>query len=210
MYNELFWHFSDSINETKRKYIIKLMEQNQGEKATIMTPDGPKADESKRNVKVSTLNQDNELSIDTAHMVSIANHRANWKYKIDFQEPFQYLTYDEGGHYVPHVDGNLDQVYEWDDEQKNMSVSKIADAYQLGKIRKISTVHLLNDDFEGGEFVMYRLNIKDGRVIAEELTVPLKAGDCLVFPSCIMHTVKPVTKGKRHSVVSWFGGERIG
>ena len=57
---------------------------------------------------------------------------------------------------------------------------------------------------------MYRLNIKDGRVIAEELTVPLKAGDCLIFPSCIMHTVKPVTKGKRHSVVSWFGGERIG
>ena len=51
MYNELFWHFSDSINETKRKYIIKNMEQNQGEKATIMTPDGPKADESKRNVK---------------------------------------------------------------------------------------------------------------------------------------------------------------
>ena len=143
-------------------------------------------------------------------MVSIANHRANWKYKIDFQEPFQYLTYDEGGHYVPHVDGNLDQVYEWDDEQKNMSVSKIADAYQLGKIRKISTVHLLNDDFEGGEFVMYRLNIKDGRVIAEELTVPLKAGDCLVFPSCIMHTVNPVTKGNRHCVVSLFGGERIG
>ena len=54
MYNELFWHFSDSINETKRKYIIKNMEQNQGEKATIMTPDGPKADESKRTGKVST------------------------------------------------------------------------------------------------------------------------------------------------------------
>ena len=210
MYNELFWHFSDTINETKRKYIMKKMDAQEGEKASIMTHDGPKTDESRRNVNVSILNHDKELTMDTSNMIAVANRRANWKYKIDFQEAFQYLTYSEGGHYVPHVDSNLDQAYEWDDEGKNMSIFDVKDAYKLGKIRKISTVHLLNDDFEGGEFMMYRLNTKDGSVIAEELNVPLKAGDCLVFPSCVMHTVKPVTKGKRYSIVTWFGGERIG
>lgn len=186
------------------------MDAAEGEKATIMTPDGPKADDEKRHVKVCTLTQDNELGINTSNMVSVANHRANWKFKIDFQEPFQYLTYGVGGHYVPHVDGLLDQVYKWDDQKRDMSICNVDEAYKLGKIRKISTVHLLNDDFEGGEFVMYRLHINDGGVIAEELTVPLKAGDCLVFPSGVMHTVKPVTKGKRYSIVSWYGGDRIG
>ena len=210
MYSELFWHFTDAIKESKRKYIMRKMDSSEGEKATIMTPDGPSADESKRKVKVSALNQDNELSIDTSNMVSIANHRANWNYKIDCQEPFQYLTYDAGGHYMPHIDGYLDQVYVWDDQKRNMSIDKVKEGYLLGKIRKISTVHLLNDDFEGGEFVMYRLKNGDSGVIAEEIITPLKAGDCLIFPSCIMHTVKPVTKGKRYSIVSWYGGDRIG
>ena len=210
MYSELFWHFTDAIKESKRKYIMRKMDLNEGEKATIMTPDGPKTDESSRKVKVSTFPIDNELGVATSNMVEIANYRANWNYKIDCQEPFQYLTYDVGGHYIPHVDGNLDQVYEWDDQKRNMSVSTVEQAYMLGRMRKISTVHLLNDDFEGGEFVMYRLNVRDHGVVAEEIIAPLKAGDCLIFPSCIMHTVKPVTKGKRYSIVSWYGGNRIG
>ena len=224
MFNEMFWLFSDSLTETKRKYIMKKMDGDVGEGSTVMTPDGPLSDESIRKVKVSQLGTDNELGMATSNMVSIANFRANWNYKIDFQDPFQYLTYDVGGHYVPHIDGAWDQTYEWDDQKRNMSVSEIQEGYKLGKIRKLSTVHLLNDEFEGGEFIMYRLKATENKdrikggpqgvekpaVIAEELTLPLKAGDCIVFPSNIMHTVKPVTQGKRYAIVSWFGGDRIG
>lgn len=210
MYRELFWHFSNTITESKRQYIIRRMDSSEGERATVMTPNGPEADDSKRNVKVSLLNPDHELGVNTSNMVSVANHRANWKFKIDFQEPFQYLTYDVGGHYVPHVDGLLDEAYVWDDQKRDTSICDLSEGYKMGKIRKISTVHLLNDDFEGGEFVMYRLKNGDSGVVAEEIITPLKAGDCLIFPSCIMHTVKPVTKGKRYSIVSWYGGDRIG
>tara|TARA_B100000123_G_scaffold253360_1_gene214290 strand:+ start:20 stop:745 length:726 start_codon:yes stop_codon:yes gene_type:complete len=241
MFNELFWHFNEVIPENKRNYIMRKMDGDEGDRASVMTPEGPLIDSKTRNVKVSSLSQDNELSILTSNLVAIANDRADWKYKIDFQDPFQYLTYDVGGHYVPHVDGNLDQAYVWDDHRKNMSVDRIEDAYKLGKIRKLSIIYALNDNFAGGEFAMYRLKAKldteaekvweDWRkeqqeqvgykeerkgepvangVVAEELIIPLKAGDCIVFPSTVMHTVKPVTRGKRYSIVSWLGGGRIG
>jgi len=241
MFSELFWHFSDVLSENKRKYIMKKMDGDEGDKAHVMTPEGPLVDSSTRNVKVSCLGADHELSLLTSNLVAIANDRSGWKYKIDFQDPFQYLTYDVGGHYVPHVDGNLDQVYVWDDYRRNMSVDRIEDAYRLGKIRKLSVIYALNDEFTGGEFAMYRLKAeldteaekvwenwrqeqrkqvgyKEDEstrrpvqgVIAEELIIPLKAGDCIVFPSAVMHTVKPVTEGRRYSIVSWLGGERIG
>ena len=66
-----------------------------------------------------------------------------------------------------------------------------------GKIKGIpmlSIVGQLNEDFDGGEFVMW-----GGKVIE------LKAGDMIVFPSNFMypHRVEPVKKGKRYSYVSW-------
>jgi predicted 2-oxoglutarate/Fe(II)-dependent dioxygenase YbiX len=52
----------------------------------------------------------------------------------------------------------------------------------------------LNNDYEGGELVMWENEIID-----------LKAGDIMVFPSNFLypHMVKPVTKGTRYSYVSW-------
>ena len=31
-------------------------------------------------------------------------------------------------------------------------------------------------------------------------------GTIIVFPSVLLHTVTPVTKGTRHSLVQWFSG----
>jgi predicted 2-oxoglutarate/Fe(II)-dependent dioxygenase YbiX len=58
----------------------------------------------------------------------------------------------------------------------------------------LSIVGLLNDDYEGGEFVMF-----------DDKVIQLKQGDILIFPSVFLypHEVKPVTKGVRDSFVSW-------
>lgn len=66
-----------------------------------------------------------------------------------------------------------------------------------GKVRGIpiiTTLGVLNDDFEGGDFTLC------GEVI------DLKAGDFLAFPSVFLypHEVKPVTKGTRYSWISWW------
>ena len=57
----------------------------------------------------------------------------------------------------------------------------------------LSVLGVLNDDYEGGEFVL----------IDEK--IDLSKGDIIVFPSNFMypHKVEPVTKGTRYSYISW-------
>ena len=57
----------------------------------------------------------------------------------------------------------------------------------------LSIVGSLNDDYEGGEFLMW------GE------PVDLKCGDVMVFPSNFLypHSVTPVTAGTRYTFVSW-------
>ena len=58
----------------------------------------------------------------------------------------------------------------------------------------LSIVGLLNDDYEGGEFIMFNNKKLD-----------LKQGDILIFPSVFLypHRVEPIKKGARYSFVSW-------
>jgi len=58
----------------------------------------------------------------------------------------------------------------------------------------LSIVCVLNDDYKGGEFIMF-----------DDYEIKFKAGDLIIFPSVFLypHLVKPVTKGTRYSFVSW-------
>ena len=60
----------------------------------------------------------------------------------------------------------------------------------------LSIIGLLNDDYEGGELIMF-----------EDKKIDTKAGDILIFPSNFLypHKVTPVSKGVRYSYVSWVG-----
>lgn len=57
----------------------------------------------------------------------------------------------------------------------------------------LSIVGGLNNDYEGGEFVMW------------DEVIEIPAGSVLIFPSSFMfpHKVQPVTSGVRYSYVSW-------
>lgn len=65
--------------------------------------------------------------------------------------------------------------------------------------RTMSCILLLNNDYEGGNLCFRN---PDG---SGEWTVDVKANRMIVWPSTFLypHTVKPVTKGKRYSVVAW-------
>ena len=58
----------------------------------------------------------------------------------------------------------------------------------------LSVLGLLNDDYKGGEFIMF-----------DDYEIKFKQGDILIFPSNFMfpHKVEPVTKGTRYSFISW-------
>jgi Rps23 Pro-64 3,4-dihydroxylase Tpa1-like proline 4-hydroxylase len=65
--------------------------------------------------------------------------------------------------------------------------------------RTMSCILLLNNDYEGGNLCFRN---PDG---SGEWEVEVKPGRMIIWPSNFLypHTVKPVTKGKRYSVVAW-------
>ena len=61
-------------------------------------------------------------------------------------------------------------------------------------IPTLSIIGTLNDNYEGGEFV-----------ICEDKKIDMKTGDLIIFPSNFLypHKVNPVKNGIRYSYVSW-------
>jgi hypothetical protein len=72
-------------------------------------------------------------------------------------------------------------------------INSIFDGTRKG-IPTLSIVGTLNDDFEGGDFIMFK-----------DKKIDFKQGDLIIFPSLFLypHRVEPVNKGTRYSYVSW-------
>ena len=89
----------------------------------------------------------------------------------------RYNRYTEGQVIYKHVD----------------RITSMFDGKRKG-IPTLSIVGLLNDDYEGGEFIMF-----------DNKRIDIKAGSVIVFPSTFLypHSVSQVTKGTRYSFVSW-------
>ena len=122
-----------------------------------------------------------------------ANEEAGWKYNIQNAEAMQITKYEKGGFYGFHTDGRGDHLSVWN----------TPDQPQIdGYVRKLSMTIPLNEDFEGGEFQFAIYSNEK----CEIETVEMSMGSIIVFPSFLEHRVKPVTKGIRYSVVTWFMG----
>ena len=98
---------------------------------------------------------------------------------MTINEMAQYTEYPEGGFYEWHVDNDVNMQYE-------------------PPVRKISMTLLLSpeSEFEGGDL----------ELMAEGKVAKIKQGHAVFFASFIRHRVKPVTRGRRQSLVMWFGG----
>ena len=70
-------------------------------------------------------------------------------------------------------------------------------------IRKLSlSIQLTNPKkYEGGELFLYESE--------KGLEMKKDQGTLILFPSYILHEVKPVTKGERNSLVSWVTGKQF-
>tara|TARA_R100000541_G_scaffold44570_1_gene51666 strand:- start:57 stop:641 length:585 start_codon:yes stop_codon:yes gene_type:complete len=98
---------------------------------------------------------------------------------MTINEMAQYTEYPEGGFYEWHVDNDVNMQYE-------------------PPVRKISMTLLLSpeSEFEGGDLEL----MSEGKV------AKIKQGHAVFFASFIRHRVKPVIRGRRQSLVMWFGG----
>jgi predicted 2-oxoglutarate/Fe(II)-dependent dioxygenase YbiX len=87
-----------------------------------------------------------------------------------------------------------DSGYELLKYEKNGFFEEHVDSYSHAH-RTLSCSLILNDDFEGGEFSFFN----------QKIIHSLKKGSAIFFPSNFMypHSVLPVKKGIRYSIVTW-------
>ena len=123
-----------------------------------------------------------------------ANREAGWGYQIKAAESMQITRYRKGGFYNFHRDGMGDQLSAYKNPQN---------AFLHGHVRKLSMTTLLSDSYEGGEFQFATYGKEECSISTPEFN---KVGSIVVFPSAMEHRVAPVTKGIRHSLVTWFVG----
>ena len=105
----------------------------------------------------------------------------SFQFDIDFvTDSIHYVIYPENG---GHLDWHMDVGY--------MGVNR----------RKLAMTVQLSDpsEYEGGDFEIW-FGGKRPQV------VPRKKGDVIIFPTFLMHRVKPVTRGQRKCLVFWTGG----
>lgn len=114
-------------------------------------------------------------------------NRDKFQMDLDFFHPLQYTTYALNQHYDWHVDTH--------------------EGMESDAQRKLSCVVMLTDpdEYEGGELELnLGGNAEDGKT---KLLKPPK-GTAVFFYSHVPHRVRPVTKGKRVSLVLWAMGPK--
>ena len=115
------------------------------------------------------------------HYISIANK----EYKFDLSiilDDIQFTVYksSENGNYSWHDDIIIDNTN---------TMRKLSLSVQLSD----------TDEYEGGEFEI----VTGGH---NNFIAPKKIGTIIIFPSFLVHRVKPVTNGERISLVFWIDG----
>ena len=138
--------------------------------------------ESARISKTHWIHTDHWIAAVMAHFVREANNNF---FKFDltcWSEKIQYTVYGgKGSKYCWHQD-------------------TLASAYRENEVRKLSISLLLSDpeDYEGGEFQL----LSAGQMSSYRVS----KGTAIVFPSSVVHRVRPLKSGIRRSLVGWYGG----
>jgi len=181
--NDEYWYFDREVNKETCDKIIALAEDWQPAKVHSNLNAELKNNPYERITDVTWCNERWVYDL-VWNYLDIANRNSNWNFQIDACEAMQLARYNKDGHFKFHQDGN--GFTRFDNGNK----------FVHGKTRKLSMSIILNDEYEGGEFEFF----------GQEQVIG-KRGTIIVFPSYMMHRVKPVTKGTRYSLVTWFCGE---
>ena len=130
-------------------------------------------------------NDDSPMTEVYKHLEGVIKYAndAKFHFSIEEIEKLQHLSYDKDDHFVMHTDCMIRYAHG-------------------GNIRKISCSILLNDDYEGGEFhfASKQNNWEVGKI---------KKNSAVFFPSFMPHSVTPITKGNRQSLIVWARGPQF-
>ena len=191
--NYCYWR--DAFNKDEMQRLEKYLNTLKLKKGTTFNKKGEKNTKAKvRKSKVNFIKVNSETAwiFEKINFV-ISNLNDNFfNFDLNGYDSLQYTVYNssEKGEYGFHMD-------------TCMGFDLPKDMYET---RKLSLTFLLNEpnvNFQGGEFQM---NLgQEGKAT----TINMKKGDMILFPSFMIHRVKPVTKGIRKSIVAWVTGPKF-
>lgn len=175
------WAFAENVFSKQECKIIKNLGKNKFETATVVSgKDGLKVTKKMRESQVHFIYPSLETDWLYRKMTDLITsvNKDYFKFNLSgLNEGFQLTLYKKNSFYVKHLDKNFNN-----------------------KVRKLSLTIQLDDPktYEGGDLLLHTQNKPE--------IMDKKQGTCIFFPSYILHEVKPVTKGKRYSLVCWVTG----
>ena len=200
------WYIFEGALDKKTCNKIKRLARNNWEESSVDTSKGI-TDEERKTGRKGDFKPDPKTRISDIAWITDqwvydtiwpymqeANQEAGWGYHIKAAESMQITRYRKGGFYNFHRDGNGDHL---------SAYYQPDNAFMHGHVRKLSMTTLLSDSYEGGEFQFASYGKEECKISIPEFS---KVGSIVVFPSSMEHRVAPVTKGIRHSLVTWFVG----
>jgi PKHD-type hydroxylase len=171
-----------------------------------------------RDSEVTWLND--QWLYDLIHpLIQTANLDAGWNWEWDYSESFQFTVYNPDGFYSWHKDGSSDSSGAYKryihgvtpvplKSDGKLPEGYVTDPNFVGRVRKISMTLNLNEPgaYEGGNLKFDFGHHTDGEQFHECEEIRPQ-GSMVVFPSFVDHTVTPITKGTRYSLVLWCLGK---
>lgn len=174
------WAYRQAVfTKEECEKIIALGESLIPKTATIISPDNTNI--SIRDSKISWISPTDESRWIFERLTESITYLNNQYFKFDLFglfEGLQFTKYEApGGHYITHTDKMVN-----------------------GPMRKLSITLQLSDpnDYEGGEVDLIYTH--------QPVTMSKDQGYLVMFPSYVLHQVKPITKGTRYSLVCWVSG----
>lgn len=165
------------FSESECDEIIRLGQRHKA-KVAITGDGGQKVSQQYRNTRVSTLYSDEDTAwIFERLEAAIAELMGHFRFELaGFFEGAQFYVYPTGGFLNAHMDIG----------KGRMSTRKLGITVQLSD----------PGSYDGGEL----------EFVDSTQTVPRERGTLAVFPTYMLHRVRPVTRGQRLSLVSWVHG----
>jgi len=179
-----FWMWDGELSGATCDHLISMGDEK-WESGRILDTDNNSAPKHDKRVRSSDLSwiHDKKLAATVYPYMQSANEQAGWNYDIRGLElPAQLTRYSKGQFDSCHRDSLGDH--------QNSEIMPI----------KLSMSIILNDEFEGGGFEFV------GRNQERQPNFDNKRGSICVFPSFMLHEVKPIVSGIRYSLVVWFVG----
>lgn len=189
-----FVWWDNAFEDGELQKIIDYCESGGLERAQVLGTSADKVEAIEKvrrcDIKFHQRNDETAWLFDRMNTIITSLNNQFYGFDLNGYDTFQYTSYDaaEKGTYHWHMD---------------ICLSDDALPSNMTQPRKLSLTLLLNDDFEGGEF-MVNLGNEDH---ATHVEIP--KGRVIAFPSFVIHSVKPVTKGFRKSVVIWVTGPKF-